>query len=161
MSDVWEFKNGVMQIVEMENLGCRQPQQLLVYLQTEELITSHQILEDRLRDEGSVHYPEMPPELIQYHRGPMTITSSPSLGTSLIVEMENLGGRRPQQLLVYLQTEELITSHQMLKDRLRDEGWVHYPEMPPELIQNHRGPDDNYLISLTRNFSSFSLIISI
>ncbi|KAG6502819.1 hypothetical protein ZIOFF_035107 [Zingiber officinale] len=64
------------------------------------------------------------------------------------VKMENLGGRRPQQLLVYLQTEELITSHQMLEDRLRDEGWVHYPEMPPELIQYHRGPDDNYLISL-------------
>ncbi|KAG6502806.1 hypothetical protein ZIOFF_035094 [Zingiber officinale] len=75
-----------------------------------------------------------------------------------IVEMENLGGRRPQLLLVYLQTEELITSHQMLEDRLRDEGWVHYPETPPELIEYHRV---NYLISLPRDFSSFSLIISI
>ncbi|KAG6502818.1 hypothetical protein ZIOFF_035106 [Zingiber officinale] len=82
-------------------------------------------------------------------------------GVMRIVEMENLGGRRPQQLLVYLQTEELITSHKMLEDRLRDEGWVHYPEMPLELIQYHRGPDDNYLISLPRAFSSFSLIISI
>ncbi|KAG6506207.1 hypothetical protein ZIOFF_031525 [Zingiber officinale] len=52
-------------------------------------------------------------------------------------------------------------SHQMLDDRLRDEGWVHYPEMSPELIQYHRGPDDNYLISLPRDISSFSLIISI
>ncbi|KAG6502816.1 hypothetical protein ZIOFF_035104 [Zingiber officinale] len=70
MSDVWEFKNGVIRIVEMENLGGRRPQQLLVYLQTEELTTSHQMIEDRLRDEGWVHYPEMLPELIQYHRGP-------------------------------------------------------------------------------------------
>ncbi|KAG6506211.1 hypothetical protein ZIOFF_031529 [Zingiber officinale] len=67
MSEVWEFKNGVMRIVEMENLGGRRPQQLLVYLQTEELITSHQMLEDRLRDEGWVHYPEMSLELIRYH----------------------------------------------------------------------------------------------
>ncbi|KAG6502803.1 hypothetical protein ZIOFF_035091 [Zingiber officinale] len=49
MSDVWEFKNGVMQIVEMENLGGCRDQQLLVYLLTEELITSHQMLEDMLR----------------------------------------------------------------------------------------------------------------
>ncbi|KAG6502820.1 hypothetical protein ZIOFF_035108 [Zingiber officinale] len=70
MSDVWEFKNGVIRIVEMENLSGRRPQQLLVYLQTEELTTSHQMIEDRLRDEGWVHYPEMLPELIQYHRGP-------------------------------------------------------------------------------------------
>ncbi|KAG6502825.1 hypothetical protein ZIOFF_035113 [Zingiber officinale] len=82
-------------------------------------------------------------------------------GVMRIVEMENLGGRQPQQLLVYLQTEELITSHQMLEDRLRDEEWVHYPEMSPELIQYHRGPDDKYLISLTRDISSFTLIISI
>ncbi|KAG6502826.1 hypothetical protein ZIOFF_035114 [Zingiber officinale] len=183
MSDVWEFKNAVMRIVKMENLGGRQPQQLLVYLRTEELITSHQMLEDGLRDEGWVHYPEMPPEFIQDHGVPMTITSSPSPVTSplllsssfgvmsdvwefkngviRIVEMENLGGRRPQQLLVYLQTEELIISHQMLEDWLRDEGWVHYPEMSPELIHYHRGPDDNYLISLPRDFSNFSLIISI
>ncbi|KAG6506206.1 hypothetical protein ZIOFF_031524 [Zingiber officinale] len=52
MSDLWEFKNGVMRIVEMDNLGGRRPQQLLVYQQTQELITSHQMLEDRLRDEG-------------------------------------------------------------------------------------------------------------
>ncbi|KAG6502823.1 hypothetical protein ZIOFF_035111 [Zingiber officinale] len=52
MSDLWEFKNGVMRIVEMDNLGGRRAQQLLVYQQTEELITSHQMLEDRLRDEG-------------------------------------------------------------------------------------------------------------
>ncbi|KAG6502811.1 hypothetical protein ZIOFF_035099 [Zingiber officinale] len=169
MSDVWEFKNGVMWIVEMENLGGRRPQQLLVYLQTEELITSHQMLENRLRAEGWVYYPEMPPELIEYHRGPDDnyLISLPRAfskfknGVMRIVEMENLGGRRPQQLLVYLQTEEQITSHQMLEDRLRDEGWVHYPEMPPEPIQYHRGPDNNYLISLPRDFSSFSLIISI
>ncbi|KAG6502807.1 hypothetical protein ZIOFF_035095 [Zingiber officinale] len=68
MSDVWEFKNGVMRIVEMENLGGRRPQQLLVYLQIKELITSHQMLEDRLRDEGWVHYLEMSSELIEYHR---------------------------------------------------------------------------------------------
>ncbi|KAG6506201.1 hypothetical protein ZIOFF_031519 [Zingiber officinale] len=201
MSDVWESKNGVMRIVEMENLGGRRPQQLLVYLQTEELITSHQMLEDRLRDDGWVHYPEMPPELIEYHRGPddnylislpgdfssfsliisieqllflqctiLLLSSSSGVmsdvwefknGVMRIVEMENLGGRRDQQLLVYLQTEELITSHQMLEDRLRFEGWVHYPEMPSELIQYYRGPDDNYLISLPRDLSSFSLIISI
>ncbi|KAG6502824.1 hypothetical protein ZIOFF_035112 [Zingiber officinale] len=82
-------------------------------------------------------------------------------GVMRIVEMENLGGRRPQQLQVYLQTEELITSHQMLEDRLRDEEWVHYPEMSLELIKYHRGPDDNYLISLPRDFPNFSLIISI
>ncbi|KAG6506212.1 hypothetical protein ZIOFF_031530 [Zingiber officinale] len=68
--------------------------------------------------------------------------------------MENLGGRRLQQLLVYLQTEELITSHQMLEDRLRDEVWVHYPEMSTQLIQYHRGRDDKYLISFTRDFST-------
>ncbi|KAG6502812.1 hypothetical protein ZIOFF_035100 [Zingiber officinale] len=188
MSDVWEFKNGVMRIVEIENLGGRRPQQLLVYLQTEELITLHQMLEDRLRDEGLrdegwVRYPEMPPELIKYHRGPddnylIFLPRDFSIATLLfirgdvrcmgvqngvmqIMEMENLGARRPQQLLVYLQTEELITSHQMLEDRLRDEGWVHYPEMPLELIEYHRGADDNYLISLPRDFSNFSLVISI
>ncbi|KAG6506209.1 hypothetical protein ZIOFF_031527 [Zingiber officinale] len=183
MSDVWEFKNGVMQIVEMENLGGHLHQQLLVYLQSEELITSHQMLEGRPRDEGWVHYPEMSPELIQYHRGPddnylislpgtspLLLSSSSGVmsdvwefknGVMQIVVIENLSGRWPQQLLVYLQTEELITSHQMLKDRLRDEGWLHYPEMSPELIQYHRGPYDNYLISLPRDFSSFSLIISI
>ncbi|KAG6506208.1 hypothetical protein ZIOFF_031526 [Zingiber officinale] len=153
MSDVWEFKNGVMRIVEMENLGGHRPQQLLVYLQTEELITSHQMLEDRIRDEKWVHYPEMSPELIQYHRGPddnylITLSGTSQFlanninitiiittnGVMQIVEKENLGGRRPQQLLVYLQTEELITSHQMLENRLRDEGWVHYPDMSPELI---------------------------
>ncbi|KAG6502822.1 hypothetical protein ZIOFF_035110 [Zingiber officinale] len=151
MSDVWEFKDGVMRIVEMENLGGRRPQQLLVYLQTEELITSHQMLEDRLRDEGRVHYPEMSSELIQYHSAP---TPHP-LAYPLAF------GVRPRQLLIYLQIEELIISHQMLEDRLRDEGWVYYPEMLPELIQYHKGTDDNYLISLTRDFSSFSLIISI
>ncbi|KAG6506214.1 hypothetical protein ZIOFF_031532 [Zingiber officinale] len=168
MSDVWEFKNGVMTIVEMENIGGRRPHQLLVYLQTEELITSHQMLEDRIRDEGRVHYPEIPPEPIQYHRGPddnylislpidfssfsheqallcdseqtllyfiralnleMTNVWEFKNGVMRIVEKENLGGRRPQQLLVYLQTEELITSHQMLEDRLRDEGWEHYLEI--------------------------------
>ncbi|KAG6502813.1 hypothetical protein ZIOFF_035101 [Zingiber officinale] len=99
MSDVWEFKNGVMRIVEKENLGGCRPQQLLVFLQTEELITSHQMLEDKLRVMSDVW--EFKNRVMQ------------------IVEMENLGGRRPQQRLVYLQTE-LITSHQMLEDRLRD-----------------------------------------
>ncbi|KAG6506205.1 hypothetical protein ZIOFF_031523 [Zingiber officinale] len=146
MSDVWEFKNGVMRIVEMENLGGRRPQQLLVYLQTEELITSHQMLEDRLRDEGWVHYPEMSPEHIcETPPGTMKLLLSSSSGVMSDVwefkngvmrnvEMENLGGRRPKQLLVYLQTEEMITSHQMLEDRLRDEAWVHYPKMSLELI---------------------------
>ncbi|KAG6502827.1 hypothetical protein ZIOFF_035115 [Zingiber officinale] len=182
MSDVWEFKNGVMRIVEMENLGGRRPQQLLVYLQTEKLITSHQMLEDRLRDEGWVHYLEMPPELIEYHRGPDKITSSPFPRTSpgqflsseqalpcdyeqtllytirapnlgmvlssssgvmsevwkfkngVMRKVENPDSRRPRKVLVYLPTVEVITSHQMLENRLRDEGWVHYPDMQPELI---------------------------
>ncbi|KAG6502802.1 hypothetical protein ZIOFF_035090 [Zingiber officinale] len=133
MSDVWEFKNGVMRIVEMENLGGRQPQQLLVYLVRVVVLV-------RSDDVGCVGVQERD----DTDRG----DGEPRWSSA-------------ELLLVYLQTEELITSHQMLEDRLRDDGWVHYPKMPSELIEYHKGPDDNYLISLSKDFSSFSLIISI
>ncbi|KAG6502810.1 hypothetical protein ZIOFF_035098 [Zingiber officinale] len=44
----------------------------------------------------------------------------------------------------------------MLQNRLREEGWVHYPRMPSELIQYHKGPHSNDLISLPRDFSRLS-----
>ncbi|KAG6506215.1 hypothetical protein ZIOFF_031533 [Zingiber officinale] len=68
MSEVWEFKNGVMW--KVANPGNRRPQEVLVYLPATEIITSHQMLENRLREKGWVHYPRMPLELIQYHKGP-------------------------------------------------------------------------------------------
>ncbi|KAG6506203.1 hypothetical protein ZIOFF_031521 [Zingiber officinale] len=142
MSDVWEFKNGVIRIVEMENLGGRRPQLLLVYLQTEELIISHQMLEDRLRDEGWVHYPEMSPELIEYHRGPDDnyLISLPrdismwEFKNGVTRKVENPGGRRALKVLVYLPTTEVITSHQMLQNMLREEV---VDALPPHATGTH------------------------
>ncbi|KAG6502809.1 flowering-promoting factor 1-like protein 3 [Zingiber officinale] len=50
MSEVWEFKNGVTR--KVENPGGSRPQKVLVYLPTMEVITSHQMLQNRLREEG-------------------------------------------------------------------------------------------------------------
>ncbi|XP_074556792.1 flowering-promoting factor 1-like protein 3 [Curcuma longa] len=76
MSGVWVFKNGVVRRVEnpggsvgegISGSGSSRRRKVLVHLATEEVITSHEVLERRLKELGWEHYPSTP-ELIQYHQ---------------------------------------------------------------------------------------------
>ncbi|CAK8536090.1 unnamed protein product [Lathyrus sativus] len=77
-------------------------------------------------------------------------------------------GARPR-LLVYLPTNQVITSFSQLEQRLNELGWTryysnshhhhhhhhHHHQCPNDIIQFHRSDASNYLLSLPRNFSSF------
>ncbi|OVA05930.1 hypothetical protein BVC80_1707g31 [Macleaya cordata] len=64
------------------------------------------------------------------------------------------GARR--RILVYVPTNQVITSYVELEQRLHELGWVRY-ENPrkPDLIQFHRSPTSVHLISLPKNFANF------
>ncbi|URD98709.1 flowering-promoting factor 1-like protein [Musa troglodytarum] len=69
MSGVWVFKNGVVRLVE--NVGGEQGavgrRKVLVHVPTSEVITSYDVLEEKLAGLGWERYPSTP-DLIQFHK---------------------------------------------------------------------------------------------
>ncbi|KAE9587919.1 hypothetical protein Lal_00003123 [Lupinus albus] len=62
-------------------------------------------------------------------------------------------GARPKQLL-YLPTNQVITSHSQLQHILSQLGWTRYHNSHnPHLIQFHRSDHSPHLISLPKTFS--------
>ncbi|KAI3832752.1 hypothetical protein MKW98_002298 [Papaver atlanticum] len=63
------------------------------------------------------------------------------------------GARR--KILVYVPTNQVITSYAELEQRFNELGWVrYYPRKPkPDLIQFHRSHSSIHLISLPKNFA--------
>ena len=60
-------------------------------------------------------------------------------------------GRRT--VLVYVPTEEVITSHEKLEEKLVGLGWEIYPQKNPALVQFHVKSSSDLLISVPRDFS--------
>ncbi|CAL0324245.1 unnamed protein product [Lupinus luteus] len=62
-------------------------------------------------------------------------------------------GARPRQLL-FLPTNQVITSHSQLQHTLAQLGWTRYHNSDnPHLIQFHRSQNSTHLISLPKTFS--------
>ena len=72
MAGVWEFKDGVFRLIDKSTVAGRRT--TLVYAPTGEVITSHEMLEEKLLSLGWDRYPLNDPELIQFH-----VRSSPVL----------------------------------------------------------------------------------
>lgn len=69
MSGVWVFKNGVFRLVENPQAasGCSK-KKALVYLPTDEVISSYDFLQQILSDLGWERYYGGDPELYQFHK---------------------------------------------------------------------------------------------
>ncbi|XP_057959796.1 flowering-promoting factor 1-like protein 3 [Malania oleifera] len=70
MSGVWVFKNGVIRLVENpggESTGSGTRRKVLVYLPTNEVVTSYGVLENKLSSLGWERYYD-DPELLQFHK---------------------------------------------------------------------------------------------
>ncbi|MQL81411.1 hypothetical protein Taro_013861 [Colocasia esculenta] len=69
MSGVWVFKDGVIRLVEkpqgVENGGGRR--KVLVYVPTNDVITSYELLEEKLTELGWERYWD-DPDLLQFHK---------------------------------------------------------------------------------------------
>ncbi|XP_078438328.1 flowering-promoting factor 1-like protein 3 [Wolffia australiana] len=63
-------------------------------------------------------------------------------------------GRRTE--LIYSPTGEMVTSHEMLEEKLHSLGWVRYPLNDPEVILFHRSASSVLLITVPRDFSKIS-----
>ncbi|XP_078429374.1 flowering-promoting factor 1-like protein 4 [Wolffia australiana] len=72
-------------------------------------------------------------------------------GGSQLSQRPKEAGRRTK--LIYSPTNEVITSHEILEEKLRAHGWVRYPLNDPDLIQFHQSPSSVLLISVPRDFS--------
>ncbi|XP_078438332.1 flowering-promoting factor 1-like protein 3 [Wolffia australiana] len=72
-------------------------------------------------------------------------------GAVHLVETPMDAGRRT--VLVYSPTNEVVTSHKTLEEKLRIRGWVRYPLSDPDIIQFHQSPSSVLLISVPRDFS--------
>ncbi|KAI0511149.1 hypothetical protein KFK09_011773 [Dendrobium nobile] len=89
MSGVWVFKNGV---IRLENPGGEQGdgqsraggsrRKVLVHLPTNEVISSYDMLETKLRELGWERY-FGDSSLVQFHKRSSVFISSPSLENSL------------------------------------------------------------------------------
>ncbi|CAL9117502.1 flowering-promoting factor 1-like protein [Musa troglodytarum] len=78
-----------------------------------------------------------------------------------VVRRENPGGgescgSRRRKILVYLPTNEVITSNEMLATKLAELGWELYPSTP-DLVQFHKR-SSVHLISVPRDFSRFTSV---
>ncbi|KAH7282394.1 hypothetical protein KP509_35G028700 [Ceratopteris richardii] len=61
-----------------------------------------------------------------------------------------------RKALVYLPTNEVVTSYRQLEEKLRKLGWERYPDNDdPDKLQFHRGVSSALLISLPRDFAKF------
>ena len=72
-------------------------------------------------------------------------------GMIQLIDKSSGEGRRT--VLVYSPTEEVITSHDKLEEKLVDLGWERYSPNDPELIQFHKASIPNFIISTPRDFS--------
>ncbi|XP_078429373.1 flowering-promoting factor 1-like protein 4 [Wolffia australiana] len=71
MAGVWVFKDGGARLSERPKEAGRRTR--LIYSPTNELVTSHEILEAKLRDHGWVPYALNDPELILFHQSPSSV----------------------------------------------------------------------------------------
>ncbi|KAH7438680.1 hypothetical protein KP509_04G026300, partial [Ceratopteris richardii] len=61
-----------------------------------------------------------------------------------------------QKALVYLPTNEVVSSYSELEEKLRGLGWERYPyNRDPDKLQFHRGISSKLLISLPRDYAKF------
>ena len=72
-------------------------------------------------------------------------------GVIQLIDKSSGEGRRT--VLVYAPTEEVITSHEKLEEKLVGLGWERYPPNDPKLIQFHKTSIPDYIISMPRDFS--------
>ncbi|XP_078438338.1 flowering-promoting factor 1-like protein 4 [Wolffia australiana] len=72
-------------------------------------------------------------------------------GVARLVQPQKEPGRRT--VLVYSPTYEVITSQEMLEEKLNILGWVRYPLNDPDFIQFHQSASSVLLISVPRDFA--------
>ncbi|KAG0450660.1 hypothetical protein HPP92_026599 [Vanilla planifolia] len=68
-----------------------------------------------------------------------------------VVRLENPWSHEPRKALLYIPTNELVSSYASLERKLLTLGWERYYE-DPDLLQFHKRPTID-LISLPRDFS--------
>ncbi|WCJ20521.1 flowering promoting factor 1 [Euphorbia peplus] len=82
---------------------------------------------------------------------------SPLISSGTSTSTSTAPGARPR-VLVYLPTNQLITSYFDLELRLTQLGWTRYYnhfDCPNDLIQFHKSDCSSHLISLPSDFSNF------
>ncbi|XP_078429379.1 flowering-promoting factor 1-like protein 3 [Wolffia australiana] len=71
MAGVWVFKDGIPHLLERPKEVGRRTK--LIYSPTNEVVTSHEILEAKLRNHGWVPYALDDPEFILFHRSASSV----------------------------------------------------------------------------------------
>ncbi|KAF7836348.1 flowering-promoting factor 1-like [Senna tora] len=156
MSGVWEFKDGVLRLVE--NLESQKEEtnggkkKVLVHLATGEVVTSYTKLDQILSGLGWEKHKEE--GVWVFKNGVVRLVENPGEGVK-----RETNGRSKRKVLVYLATGDVVSSYTKLHQILIGLGWERYygGSGDPDLIQFHKYSSID-LLSLPKDFSKFNSI---